>query len=110
MVFPPETPQADLDAASPITLADADFPPTILLHGTGDKALGTRSSLALYHRLLDLGVPADLHLYAGRDHEFDRAPSMTAATSAAVASFLARHVTDQAESDAEALRYPFPPR
>jgi acetyl esterase/lipase len=110
MLFPPEATQADLDAASPITLADADFPPTILLHGTADKALGTRSSLALHRRLTDLGVPADLHLYAGRNHEFDRAPTMTAATSAAVASFLARFVTDKAESDAEALRYPFPPR
>lgn len=110
MLFPPEATQADLDAASPITLADANFPPTILLHGTADKALDSRSSLALHRRLLELGVPADLHLFAGRDHEFDRAPSLTTATAAMAASFLTRFVTDKDESDAEALRFPFPPR
>lgn len=109
VLFPPEASQADLDAASPITLAAPGFPPTILLHGTADKALNARSSLALHQRLLELGVPTDLHLFAGRDHEFDRAPSLTTATSAMVASFLARFVTDKEASDAEALRFPFPP-
>jgi acetyl esterase/lipase len=109
VLLPPEASQADLDAASPITLAAPGFPPTILLHGTADRALNARSSLALHQRLLELGVPSDLHLFAGRDHEFDRAPSLTAATAATVASFLARFVTDKEASDAEALRFPFPP-
>jgi acetyl esterase/lipase len=109
MLFPSQATQADLDAASPLALADAGFPPTILLHGTADRALGSRSSLTLHRRLLDLGVPTDLHLYAGRDHEFDRAPTAGAATTAAVASFLTRFVTEKQASDAEALRYPFPP-
>lgn len=110
MLFPPGTDQADLDAASPITLADASFPPTIILHGTGDRLYPFRCSVALHRRLTELGVSSDLHLYADRDHAFERAPSMIAATVEAVRSFLARTVTDVAESDEEARRYPFPPR
>jgi acetyl esterase/lipase len=110
MLLPREATQAEVDAASPITLADADFPPTIIQHGTADTALSTRSSIALHDRLTDLGVPAELHIYAGRDHEFDRAPSMTAVTTAVSASFLARTVTDREASEAEAAEFPFPPR
>ena len=110
MLLPPESTQAELDAASPIALIDAAFPPVIIQHGTADKAVSTRSSIALHGRLTDLGVHSDLHIYAGRDHEFDRAPSMTAVTTAATASFLARTVTDREASEAESAKFPFPPR
>ena len=109
MLLPPGASQADLDSASPIALLDEDFPPTIIFHGTADRTISPRSSIALHERLSELGVPSDLHLYAGRDHEFDMAPSMTAATVAAATSFLERTVVDAAESEAEARRYPFPP-
>lgn len=82
----------------------------IIHHGTADKAVKTRSSVALQQRLTELDVPCELHIYAGRDHEFDRAPSMTAITTAVTASFLAGTVTDTEASAAEAARYPFPPR
>ena len=109
MLFPPQATQADLDAASPIAVADAAFPPTILLHGTADRVMDTRSSFALHRRLTGLGVPSDLHFYAERDHEFDRAPSLTEVTTAAVGSFLTRFVTGREASEAEARRFPFPP-
>lgn len=109
MLFPPGTPQADLDAASPIALLHEDFPPTIIFHATADKLIGIGSSITLHQRLVDLGVPTDLHIYAERDHAFDRAPSMTEATVRATASFLERTVTRRQESQAEARRFGFPP-
>lgn len=109
MLFPPGTPEADLDAASPITLLHKDFPPTIIFQGTADRLLGIRPSVTLHQRLVDLGVPADLHIYADRDHAFDTAPSMTEATARAAASFLERFVTRREESESEARRFAFPP-
>jgi acetyl esterase/lipase len=109
MLFPPGTPPADLDAASPITLLHKDFPPTIIFQGTADKLLGIRSSVTLHQRLVELGVPADLHIYADRDHAFDMAPSMTEATVRATTSFLERFVTRREESEAEARRFAFAP-
>ena len=109
MLFPAGALQSDLDAASPIALVDASFPPTIILHGTADRLFHHRSSIALHQRLLELGVPSDLHLYAGHDHAFDRAPSMAAATVDAVRSFLQRTVTNTADAAAEANLYRFPP-
>jgi len=53
------------------------------------------------------GVPADLHIYAARDHGFDLAPSMLAATVRATTSFLERTVTNWPELDEEADRFSF---
>ena len=109
MLFPPGTATVELDAASPFSCADAGFPPTAIFHGTDDTLVSPRSSIALHQRLVTLGVPCDLHVYAGLGHEFDMAPSMTAVTAAATASFLARYVTRHAEAADEARRFPFPP-
>lgn len=107
MLFPPGTADADLVAASPIAVADAAFPPTILFHGTTDSAIASAASVALHRRLDDLGVASDLHIYAGRDHEFDLAPSMLEATVAATASFLDRMVVRRPELDDEAEHFSF---
>jgi acetyl esterase/lipase len=109
MLFPPHATQADLDAASPIAQVNPGFPPTALLHGTADSAIPFRASVNLHRRLTELGVPSDLHLYAGRNHEFDMAPSICATAVAAVASFLDRMVTEPDRNDEEIRRYPFPP-
>ena len=107
MLFPPGTGDAELTAASPILLADAAFPPTILVHATRDSVIGPEASIALHRRLTNLGVPADLHIYAGRDHGFDLAPSMLAATVRATTSFLERMVTNRPELDEEADQFSF---
>lgn len=107
MLFPPGTSDAELTAASPILLADAAFPPTILVHATRDSVIGPEASIALHRRLTDLEVPADLHIYAGRDHGFDLAPSMLAATVLATTSFLERTVTNRPELDEEADQFSF---
>lgn len=105
MLFPPGTDDAELIAASPISVADGTFPPTILLHATEDSVIGSAASIALHRRLGDLGVASDLHIYAGRGHGFDVAPSMLAATVHATTSFLARTVTNKTELDAEAEQF-----
>jgi dipeptidyl aminopeptidase/acylaminoacyl peptidase len=107
MLFPPGTDDAELFAASPISVADATYPPTILLHATADSVIGSEASIALHRRLSGLGVPSDLHIYAGRGHGFDLAPSMLAATVHATTSFLARMVTNRPELDAEAEQFSF---
>jgi acetyl esterase/lipase len=107
MLFPPGTDDGELIAASPVSVADATFPPTILLHATGDSTIGPAASIALHRRLNSLGVPTDLHIYAGRDHGFDLAPSMLAATVHATTSFLERMVTNRPELDAEAEQFTF---
>lgn len=58
---------------------------------------------------MDLGVSSELHVYADRDHAFERAPPMTRATVAATTSFLERAVTNREESAAEAREHGFPP-
>jgi acetyl esterase/lipase len=107
MLFPPGTDDAELIAASPISVADATFPPTILLHATWDTVIGSAASIALHRRLDGLGVPSDLHIYAGQGHGFDLAPSMLAATVHATTSFLERVVTNRPELDAEAEQFSF---
>jgi acetyl esterase/lipase len=105
MLFPPGTDDAELIAASPISVADAAYPPTILLHATQDTVIGSTASIALHRRLCALGVPSDLHIYADRGHGFDLAPSMLAATVHATTSFLERMVTNRRELDAEAEQF-----
>ncbi|MEU9734748.1 alpha/beta hydrolase [Streptomyces sp. NPDC048002] len=109
MIFPSGDASAQaLEDASPLARLTADFPPTALLHGTSDNGLHQRSSVLLNSRLSELGVPSSLHVYAGRNHEFDRAPTMLAATSRDVALFLDCYMTDRKRIQAEAEQYPFP--
>jgi acetyl esterase/lipase len=108
-LLPPDASEAEIDAASPYGLVDADYPPTVLFHATADRMINPRSSVAFHQRLLELGVSTELHIYADRDHVFDAAPSMMAATVPAAASFLRRVVTHRAESEEEARQYVFPP-
>ena len=80
-----------------------------MFHATADNLFDVRSSVALHQRLTALDVSTDLHVYADRDHGFDRAPSMTRAAVAATTSFLERMVTHREESATEARQYGFPP-
>lgn len=109
MLFPTGAGPAELSAASPIDLLHKDFPPTIVFHATADILFDVRSSVALHQRLTALDVSSELHVYADRNHGFDRAPSMTRATVAATTSFLERMVTNREDSAAEAREYGFPP-
>lgn len=105
----------DLDAdrirlASPIDRAGPGFPPTLIIHGGSDRLIGSFSSEILYRRLRELGVPADLHIYAGQNHEFDNATAFLTATISESALFIRRMVTDAEAIRAESRAMtPFPP-
>lgn len=81
-------------AASPLTYAGPQMPPTITFHGTADILLAPVSSVKLHDKLTNAGVPSELHLVAGASHEFDATPTHTVACVAAVDSFLRRYVLD----------------
>ncbi len=57
--------------ASPIFLADRDFPPTLILHGTHDLLVPVETSVQLYDKLTELGVKSDLFLLEGGEHGDD---------------------------------------
>jgi acetyl esterase/lipase len=95
LLFDRATTDEDVRAVSPARLLDPAFPPTLIVHGTSDRIRPHPSSLSLHARLLALGVPADLRLYAGQDHEFDYVPSYRAAVARDIAFFLRRMVTDR---------------
>lgn len=104
-LFPNGTPEADLVSASPIRLIDDHFPPTILFHGAADQTVNPRSSLVFHQRLIERGIPSDLHIYAERDHGFDRAPSLLDVVVPAATSFIERTVTHRAERLQEAQAF-----
>ena len=47
------------------------FPPTALIHGTGDTAALPEDSQFIFDRLGSLGVPAELSLVPEAPHGFD---------------------------------------
>lgn len=85
---------AEAERASPITHANAGFPPACLMHGTDDHVVPHLTSQRMFDRLVAAGVAADLHLFAGHTHEFSRLPSMLPHVQAIAASFLDRHVAE----------------
>ena len=82
-------------AASPITYANSDYPPTLLVHGTNDDRVPHAMTMRMYQALEQAGVPVDLQLYAGQDHFFDQEPQFSAAVADAMAFFMARYAPIQ---------------
>lgn len=91
-------------AASPITYAQAGFPPTIIFQGTDDMLVAPVAALNMYHKLQAAGVTSEVHLIAGANHEFDMTPSLGDVCLSAVTSFLSRYVIDPQGFAAEVLR------
>jgi acetyl esterase/lipase len=94
MLLGPAATAEQAASASPINYMTAAFPPTILFHGTADMVVAPAGSLSLFDKLQTAHVPAELHLIAGANHEFDATPSLTEVSVTAVASFLNRYVVD----------------
>lgn len=86
----PDASAAAVQAISPLHQVTADFPPVFLLHGGSDWLIDPVASLRLYQKLVDLGVPAELHVVAGALHEFVGEPGMTGPMVAEMALFLDR--------------------
>lgn len=87
-----EPSEAAITAANPIARVDANYPPTLLLHGAADSRVPHEMTLRMFHTLERAGVPAELALYAGQDHMFDQDPQFSRAIVAAMDRFLSRYL------------------
>lgn len=85
---------AQLIAASPITYADASFPPAMLITGNQDEIVSWHDSDDMYHRLRAAGAKAELHVFEGLPHAFDRLPDYGRHCANLISLFLDRHVRD----------------
>lgn len=85
-------------AASPIHQVNPHYPPTLLVHGTGDTTVHYSHSTSLFEALEANGVPVELHLYAGQEHIFDREPAFAEAVCSAMTLFMDRYVPALAPS------------
>jgi dipeptidyl aminopeptidase/acylaminoacyl peptidase len=94
MLLGPAATDEQAAAASPITYLAAGFPPTILFHGTADMVVAHAGTLSLFEKLQAAGVPSEVHVFSGVNHEFDATPSLTEVCATAVASFLNRYIVD----------------
>lgn len=74
------------EQASPLTHVTSDAPPTLLLHGRGDRLISYHQSVRLHDALRRAGVPVHLHLYEDADH-------MWRNTSAVAADAVRRTIT-----------------
>ena len=88
-----ENPADDVvNNASPISHVKEGYPPTLILHGTSDERVAHGMTMRMFQALEEAGVPADLHLFAGQDHFFDRDPAFSQAVVDAIALFFSRYV------------------
>ncbi len=78
-------------AASPYHRASAATPPTLLMHGDADATIVCEQSIAMYEKLLRLGVDAELEVYPGKGHGWFNAPPDFAAVLGRMDGFLAKH-------------------
>jgi acetyl esterase/lipase len=88
-------------AASPITHVHANFPATLLLHGTQDQMVHHSASQRMFDALRSVRAPADLHLFHGHNHGFAAVPSVRAAIAREVGYFLDRTLVDPEKYRAE---------
>lgn len=68
----PDASAYDCEAASPIDYGLTDFPPCLLIHGADDDAVLPEESTNFYEKLRRSDRTAELHLFAGQGHAFDR--------------------------------------
>ena len=97
----PAATRAKANAASPLAHIGPRLPPTCLLHGTADALIPYQSSVALFDALETAGVPVELHLLQGQNHEFSALPSLLPHVQDVVALFLKRTLVDPAFYEAE---------
>jgi len=88
--------------AGPLTHVTADYPPTMLIHGTADELVPPLASVRMYEALVHAGVPVELHMYAEQRHAFDAQREFGRQVAAEMLLFLDRYVRDRQRQPAEA--------
>jgi len=91
-LFEPQVSDDVVRAASPISYASKDYPPTLLIHGNRDEVVPPAASLNMYGALADAGADVELHMFAGAAHGFDRDRALARQCAALMALFLERHL------------------
>ena len=86
-------------AASPIEYVTPGFPPTLLLHGTADEVVSSRTSQQFYEALTAAGVTSELRLYSGMRHEFVKIEEVSDLAMADVALFIKRVLVEPERFD-----------
>jgi acetyl esterase/lipase len=84
--------EAAVRAASPLTNIKAGYPPSVIFHGLSDVTVPPESSIRLLQTMRGVGVPAELHTFAGVPHEFDMHPEFENACAALIDFYLERYV------------------
>jgi acetyl esterase/lipase len=93
-VLGPNPTEAALRTFNASNFARAEFPPTLLLHGTADATIPPEVSVEWYDNLSAAGVPTELHLIEGMTHIFDAHDDLAEASALWIDLFLERHVVN----------------
>ena len=91
---PAEGPELFLTQSNPHNYVSANWPPTMLFHGTEDVTIPLESSIGFFDELRAAGVAAEMHAIQGVPHAFDRHPELGEACAMFGDLFLDRHVTN----------------
>ncbi|MBL7189687.1 MAG: alpha/beta hydrolase [Phycisphaerae bacterium] len=76
----PEEMPEKYDELSSIKRIDGKATPTLLLHGTEDRCVSHEQAVAIFNRLKEVGVHAELQLYEDKPHAwFNKEPDRTEA-------------------------------
>jgi acetyl esterase/lipase len=94
VLFGADSSEAVLASASPLTFADGSFPPAMLITGNADELVSWDDSDDMYHRLRAAGAKAELHVFEGLPHAFDRLPDYGRHCANLISLFLDRHVRE----------------
>jgi len=82
----------DYRAASPVTYARKEFPPTMLVHGMKDEVVPWAASAQMHEALEKTGATVDLHLFSGMPHAFDADSAYSRTIAGLIDLFLRRNV------------------
>jgi len=87
--------EAAMRQASPLTYANANFPPTLLIHGNKDELVPNAEVTSMYDALSAAGVPVEMHMFAEQPHGFDADPKLGRLCAEIMLSFLDRYVLNR---------------
>jgi acetyl esterase/lipase len=94
-LFGKGAPEETMRQASPLTYANASFPPTLLIHGNKDELVPNSEVENMYDALNAAGVPVELHMFANQPHGFDADPKLGRMCADIMLSFLDRFVLNR---------------